>query len=134
MSASKPGIVDDRKFGWQLGVAFGVLMGIALWREWRPWLIASFGLLALALLLGAAFSPTLLGPINRAWMGLSHVLSKVISPIVLLVMFVILITPVAVVMRMKGRDALHLKRSRQSSFWISRESGSIEPSSFARQY
>lgn len=134
MSSTGAGRVDDRKFGWQLGVGFGILTGVALWRGWWAWLTASFGALALVLLLGAAFAPGLLGPINRAWMGLSHALSKIISPIVLFVMFVVLITPVAVIMRLRRRDALRLKRSRESSFWIPRESGIIEPASFARQY
>ncbi len=134
MSSLKPEGVDDRKFGWQLGIAFAVLTGIALWRGWWTWLAALFGALGVILLLASAFAPRMLGPVNRAWMGFSRVLSRIVSPIVLFVMFIVLITPAALIMRVRGRDALRLKSGRASSYWIARESGIIEPASFARQY
>ena len=134
MGHSGVGRVDDRKFGWQLGIALAVVTGIAVWRDWWPWLIATLGVLAALLLLAAAVTPRLLGPINRAWMGLSHVLSRIVSPVVLFIMFMVLITPVALIMRLRGRDALRLRQRRESSYWITRPSGIIEPTSFIRQY
>lgn len=134
MSRSGPGHVDDRKFGWQLGVALAVVTAISVWRGWWPWLTATLGVLAAVLLIAAAVAPSVLGPVNRAWMGLSHLLSKIVSPIVLFLMFLILITPIAVIMRIRGRDALHLKDARRRSYWIPRESGALEPASFSRQF
>jgi hypothetical protein len=74
----------------------------------------------------------LLAPLNRAWFGLSLFLGKVVSPIVLSIIFFVLIAPVALITRLFGRDALLLKKRQASTYWVDKES--IEPGSFKNQF
>ena len=60
-------------------------------------------------------------------------LGKFISPIVLGTIFFFMFTPVAVIMRLVGRDELRLRLNFQNSYWIKRKS-SINKASFKRQF
>jgi hypothetical protein len=53
-------------------------------------------------------------------MRLGFLLGKIISPIILGVIFFGLITPYGIVMRMFGRDELNLKKIKNKSYWINR--------------
>jgi len=69
-------------------------------------------------LLTSFAAPGLLTPLNRAWMGLAALLHAITTPIVLGVMFFLLFTPVALVMKLKKRDTMK-RRFDQSlpSYW-----------------
>jgi len=82
----------------------------------------------------AVLSPGLLAPFNKAWMKLGDLLGKVVSPLILGVFFFILITPVALIMRLVGRDELRLKRSSTQTYWISRTPPGPDGDSFKNQF
>ena len=65
---------EGRKFGFTVGLAFGVLAGITWWRD-HPLLMQVFGGLAVVLILAGALIPGRLGPVYRAWMGLALLIS-----------------------------------------------------------
>ena len=54
----------------------------------------------------ALLIPTLLGPVNRAWMGLAHLISKVTTPIFMGVVYFVVLTPIGLGMRLAGRRPL----------------------------
>ena len=54
------------------------------------------------------------------WMILGMSLGMIVSPIILGVIF-FLILPIGILMRLFGRDELHLQQKNKSSFWINRE-------------
>jgi hypothetical protein len=54
-------------------------------------------------------------------MGMALVISRVTTPIILAVMYFGVITPIGLVRRVFGHDALKARRS--NSFWVSREAG-----------
>jgi len=62
----------------------------------------------------------LLLPLNKLWMRFGFLLGKIISPIILGVIFFGLITPYGIIMRMFGRDELNLKKIKSKSYWIER--------------
>ena len=62
----------------------------------------------------------LLLPLNKLWMRFGFLLGKIISPIILGVIFFGLITPYGIIMRMFGRDELNLKKIKSKSYWIDR--------------
>ena len=47
-------------------------------------------------------------------------MGKVVSPLVLGVIFFLLISPVALIGRLFGRDELRLKKANSNSYWIDR--------------
>ena len=80
------------------------------------------------------FAPQYLTPLNRLWYELGILLGKVISPIVLGVMFFGLITPIALVIRLFGRDELKIKKSLAQSYWVDRLPPGPQSDSFKNQF
>ena len=79
-------------------------------------------------------TPTMLTKPNLYWMKFSLLLARVVSPIVLGVLFFVLISPLAIVLRIFGRDQLLLKRQESSSLWKIRNSKGYPLESFKNQY
>ncbi len=87
------------------------------------------GLLNLAIFFVAAaitlfaislFKPDVLHTLNKLWMRLGLIINKIISPIILGLIFFGIFTPVAFLMRLTGRDELRLKIKKSTSHWIVR--------------
>ena len=125
---------SDRKLGLTLGIACLVLAGWLLFRGRGGvgWVSAIGGLfLVLALV-----APVLLRPVNIAWMKLGMLLNAIVSPVVLGIVFFGLITPIALFMRVRGRDALRLRVDPEArTYWVSREPPGPDPvQSFPQQF
>ena len=80
------------------------------------------------------FSAESLAPLNKAWAALGQILGRLVSPIVLGLIFFCLITPVALIGRIGGRDQLRLKTRADTSYWIKREPPGPAPDSFKNQF
>ncbi len=79
--------------------------------------------------------PSLLAPLNRVWTKFGLLLHKVVSPIVLGVMFYLVITPTGLLMRLFGKDPLRLKfDGTAKSYWIPREPPGPKPDSIKDQF
>lgn len=126
--------MQDRKFGQQMSIALFVIGAIGLLRNWNQAVTYTLLVLAAVHLVLAYLAPIALGPINRFWMGIGFVLGKIVQPIVLSVLFLVLFTPIALVMRIAGRDALYLRNREGESFWIPRGIQKIESESFRNQF
>jgi len=122
---------SNHKVGWLFAALFAAGFGYFQWKHFLGWAIIS-AFLAVLFTLATIFAPTILTPLNRAWFALSLFLGKVVSPIVLSAIFFILITPVALITRLFGRDVLLLKKRQVSSYWVDKEP--IEPDSFKNQF
>ena len=110
---------EGRKFAFTVGAAFLVLAAITWWRD-HPILLRVFLPLGIVLLLLGVLVPARLGPLQRAWMGLAHLISKVTTPIFMGVVFFLVIAPVGIVMRLFGRNPIkHLPINQ--SYWASRD-------------
>jgi large-conductance mechanosensitive channel len=93
-----------------------------------------FALGALLLLLGIAM-PGRLSALNKFWLKFGILLSRIVNPIVLAVLFFLVITPMALVMRLAGKRPLRLSPDPSaSSYWLKRELLEGEPSSMRRQF
>ena len=71
----------------------------------------------LFLILGIINSKVLL-PLNKVWFKFGIFLGKIISPIVMGLIFFLVVTPIALLMRMLNKDLLNLKFSKNNSYWI----------------
>ena len=105
------------------GILFSILfLLIGFWpllklAEIRVWSI----LLALIFLILAFFKSELLKPFNNTWIKLGEVLGKIISPIIMALVFFTIVTPISFLVRALGKDLLMLKFSKNSSYWIKRK-------------
>ncbi len=124
---------SDRAFGLVIAGVF-LLMALGPLRHGsapRWWAIAVGGVLALTALL----KPVLLARLNRLWTKLGILLGKIVSPIALGILFYGVLTPVAIVMRLAGRDPLRLKLDRDAdSYWIVRAPPGPPPDSMGNQF
>ena len=64
---------------------------------------------AMAILLVAMLRPGLFHPLARLWFGLSHLLGNFSSKLILTVVFFIIVTPMGLLRRAAGKDAMRLK-------------------------
>ena len=104
-----------RTFGFLFAVVFALL---AAWLRARPWALAAFAALSAAMLLAAVARPALLAGPNRLWMKLAEVLHRVVSPVVLGVLYVLLIVPTGLLRRWFGGDLLKRRYDpAAASYW-----------------
>jgi len=123
---------EGRKFGVTVGLAFIVLGGVAYWRGRHTtstvlWSVG--GVLVLAGLL----IPTRLGPVERAWMGLGHLMGKVTQPIFMSIVYFIVIAPIGFIRR-RFNSAPIGSRQRTESRWVAHEPLVAEAARMERQF
>ena len=124
---------SNSQFGYTFAIAF-ILLG--LWPFFQggeanlSWLAVS-GVLALV----AWRKPGWLEQPNRLWSLLGDLLAKIVSPIMLGVLFFGVITPMGVLMRAFGKDPLRLKKNPGAdTYWLPRSAPSNPPDSFNNQF
>ena len=108
---------EGRKFGLTVGIAFTAIGLILLWRDVRIAMIVTLSLGG-ALILAGLIAPTLLGPVERAWMGLALLISKVTTPIFMGIVYFLVLTPTGLLRRRRGRSPIARVSGRSS--WIAR--------------
>ncbi len=108
---------DIRKFGIVMIVGFGLIGGFLAWRGYvtAPRVLWAFGG-ALGLLALAAPGPA--RPVHKVWMGFAHVLGRINTTILLSVFYYLVVTPLALIFKLIGRDALHRRFDPSAaSYW-----------------
>ena len=60
----------------------------------------------------------LLTPLNKIWFKFGILLGKIISPIIMGMIFFLLVTPIGIIMRLLKKDVLNLKLNNNRSYWI----------------
>jgi hypothetical protein len=122
---------QGRRFGLTVGGAFLVFAAIAWWRG-HPTTTNVLGTLGGLLSVAGPVIPTFLGPVERAWMQLAHLISKVTTPIVMGVMYLVVLTPVGLLRRAFGGNPL-VHTAQNASYWKSRPEGR-RAGNLTRQY
>jgi hypothetical protein len=120
----RPSPAEQRWFGVLLFVGFGVLGLLLGWRleSARPTQALTALGLAMALLYYAA--RPLRVPFFRAWMALTAPLGRLVSTVLLAVIYYLMLTPVALAMRALGRDKLGRRFDRAArSYWNEPDAG-----------
>jgi len=125
---------SDRNFGIFFSIILFCLGIYGYYKNWLPnsWIL--FLVAALILFFISLFRAKILSPLNKAWLVLGKILGKIISPLILGMIFLILLTPVAFICRLFGRDELTLKKKKTNSYWISRRPPGPKSDSFKNQF
>ena len=101
---------------------FTVFFLIGIWplfkeNDYRLWsLIISIIFLILGLL-----NSKLLKPLNNLWIKFGEILGKIIAPIIMMIVFFIVLTPLSFIIKLFGKDLLKIKFVKNNSYWISRK-------------
>jgi hypothetical protein len=118
-----------RQFAFLAPVGFA-LIGFSVWRATHSstaWIaLAAFGVL---LALAGAVRPGLVRPVYLVALAVAFPIGWVVSNLAFLALYYLVLTPLALLFRLVGRDALVLRRPRTDSHWIDRG-----PSSEASRY
>ena len=109
---------QGRKFAFTVGIAMLVLAGVVYWRG-KPTVSSVLGGIGALLMLAGLVAPTRLGPVERAWFGLAHAISKVTTPIIMGILYFVVLTPVGLLMRLTGRKPL-VHGTPSGSAWVQR--------------
>ena len=125
---------SERQFGLFLTMLLLATAGYGWYRGWPVRVLTALIIVSLVSGLIAFMLPPLLAPLNRGWFRLGLLLGRLVNPLVLAILFFGLITPVALLARLFGRDELRLRFRAGDSYWISREMASPAAGSFIQQF
>ena len=109
-------IGSNRSFGIVFFVVFLIIATYPLINgdELRLWsLIISIIFLFLGLV-----NSKILNPFNKLWFKFGIFLGKIISPLVMGIIFFLVVTPIGLLMRLLNKDLLNLRFSNNGSYWI----------------
>ena len=117
MKKNNNNINSNRSFGL---VFFIVLLIISIYPMFYDGQIKIiFLVLSVIFLILGLLNSILLYPLNLAWFKFGLFLGKIISPIIMGIIFFLVVTPIGLLMRLLGKDVLNLKlNKKQGSYWI----------------
>ena len=124
---------SNKSFGFLFGSIFLIIAIYFIFQKNNYFSLISF-LLSFSFLILSILKPTLLLPLNRLWMRFGLLLSLIVNPIVLGLIFFVLITPIGIVSRLFGRDELKLKLKDSNSYWMVPNSNNNIKKSFKQQF
>lgn len=109
---------SNKKFGFVMASFFLLLFIGSLYKtgQVRIWSIS----VALLFLAFSVFKADLLNPLNVLWTKFGFFLNSLISPIILLVLYVVAFIPVGFLLKLFKKDILSLKKSAsEKTYWLS---------------
>tara|TARA_B100001093_G_C26845665_1_gene1022658 strand:+ start:297 stop:686 length:390 start_codon:yes stop_codon:yes gene_type:complete len=77
-------------------------------------------ILSLIFLILGLRNSSILHPLNKIWFKFGIILGKFISPIVMALIFFMVVTPIAIIMKLLGKDMLKLKKNKKDTYWVER--------------
>ena len=109
-------ISSNRSFGIVFFIFFLIIalypllnnQNIRLWS-----LIISIVFLILGLL-----NSDFLKPLNKIWFRFGLLLGKVVSPLIMSIIFFLVVTPIGIFMKVLGKDLINLKFNNKKTYWI----------------
>lgn len=110
--SARPSASELRKFGFLFAIILLVLFdGVLPWLKHRAlplWPLY----IAVPCMTAAAIRPLVLGPLYRGWMKFGALAGFVNTRIIMSIVFFVVLTPLAWIMRARGRDSLTLRFDR----------------------
>lgn len=110
----------DRQFGLVIAGVFVLIAAVSWYLNGDAWQWA--GGVATPFIIFAIFRPSMLHPLNILWFKFGLALGRIITPIVMTILFYLVVSPISLLMRATGGDPMRLKRNKPvSSYWIKRD-------------
>tara|TARA_B100000900_G_scaffold248097_1_gene211098 strand:- start:5964 stop:6344 length:381 start_codon:yes stop_codon:yes gene_type:complete len=109
-------ISSNKSFGI---VFFVVFLIIGLWpllnnESYRLWSMV----ISLIFLILGLINSRVLTPLNILWFKFGLLLGKIVSPLVMGLIFFCVVTPIGILMKIFKKDLLNLKYSNKDSYWV----------------
>ena len=124
---------SDRSFGIVMAAVLAAVTLLNAWHSGRLW--PWTGGIAAVFLATGLLRPSLLNPLNRAWLKFGLLLHAVVNPVVMALLYFGTVLPTGLVMRILGKDLLRLKQQPDAdSYWIAREPPGPLPETMKDQF
>ena len=110
---------SNRSFGIVFFIFFLIIAVYPIFygQELRIW---SLLLSLIFLILGLAKS-RILTPLNLLWFKFGMLLGRIVSPVVMGLVFFLVVTPTGLIMRALKKDLLNLKKKKSNTYWIKKD-------------
>ena len=116
MNFSDINLPSNRKFGFFFSFVF-LLFFVYFFLKESIFIMYLFGSLSLLFFILSIVKANILLPINKLWMRFGILLGMIVSPIILGLIFFLIFTPLAISMRLFGRDELSLNIKEKKTHW-----------------
>lgn len=113
---TRPVTANPRRFGLLVGGACVIISGWLAWRE-RAAAPYVFGVGSMLVAAGVLW-PSVLRPLETAWMWMAKRLGRVGNTVILTLFFFLVLTPFALALRVFGRDRLAVRSPKRESYWV----------------
>lgn len=124
---------SNKSFGIVFAIVFLI---IALWPLTGGGEIRLWSLSISCVFIGLAFlAPDLLTRLNIIWFKFGLLLHKIVSPIMMGLVYVLTIIPIGLILRLAGKDPMRMKKQDNvNSYWIKRDVVGPDADSFKNQF
>ena len=112
-------IGSNRSFGIVFFIVFFLisLYPLLYGESIRVWFLAT----SLIFLVLGLVNSKILSPLNKIWFKFGIILGKIISPVIMGIIFFFVVTPIGLLMRLLGKDLINLKYNNNKSYWIEKK-------------
>ena len=112
-------ISSNRSFGI---VFFIFFLAISLWPLiYGENIRLSFLVVSIIFLILGITNSKILTPLNKLWFKFGLLLGKIVSPIVMGIIFFFVVTPTGIIMKLLRKDLLNLKKNNSNTYWIEKK-------------
>lgn len=125
---------SDRKFGYFFAFIFAIVALYYLLLHFYSFIWLIFLFLASIFALTAFYRPNFFYKLNTIWFLLAIILGHVLNPIVLGALYFLVLTPVALITKLFGRDELMLNKSDQTTYWLVKDQTLKNSQSYRDQF
>ena len=107
---------SSKSFGY---LFFGIFFALSIWayiknQNLNYWLIGT----STVFLVLTLIKSKLLDVLNDLWIKFGELLGKIVSPIVMSIVFFLIVTPIGLILKIVKKDLLKLKFNNDKSYWI----------------
>ena len=123
-----------RKFALAMAIPLALIGAFLLWRgrdSYKYFFIAS-GLF----IFPGLVVPFVLTPLHKVWMTFAVIMGWFMTRVILCILFFIVVTPMALLLKVLGKDLLNMKFEKDSShsYWLARNDDDLENRDYRKQF
>jgi hypothetical protein len=118
---ARPSTKTLRQFAGLCLIVFGALAGLRVWRGDTGTTTIAIAAVGGTIGILGLIAPAAIRYVYTGWMIAAFPIGWTVSRIIVTALFYLVFTPFAVVFKLFGRDALHLKRGTNGTYWAQSE-------------
>ena len=109
---------SNKSFGIVFFIFFLILAVFFYVKNSSAILILIFFLFSVFFFISGLLQSKILTPLNKIWFKFGILLGKIISPIIMGIIFFFVVTPISFLMKLLKKDILNLKFNNNTTYWI----------------